>query len=51
LSDDATPGVLRPTLGLWSATLLIVGSSIGSGVFLPSSMARQLGSPSLLVAV
>lgn len=43
---------LRPTLGLRSATLLIVGSSIGSGIFLlPSSMARQVRSPWLLVGV
>ncbi len=43
---------LKPTLGLLSATLLIVGSSIGSGIFrLPSSMAAQVGTPWLLVGV
>ncbi|MFA5860772.1 MAG: amino acid permease [Candidatus Thermoplasmatota archaeon] len=46
------PDELRPTMGLRSATLLIVGSSIGSGIFLlPSSMARQVGSPWLLIGV
>lgn len=43
---------LLPTLGLASATLLIVGSSIGSGIFrLPAQMAEQLGSPWLLLGV
>ncbi|HEX2022449.1 MAG TPA: amino acid permease [Candidatus Thermoplasmatota archaeon] len=43
---------LLPTLGLASATLLIVGSSIGSGIFrLPSQMAAELGSAWLLLAV
>lgn len=43
---------LKPTLGLVSATLLIVGSAIGSGIFrLPAVMADQLGSPWLLIGV
>ena len=43
---------LKPTLGLASATLLIVGSAIGSGIFrLPSVMAEQLGSAWLLLGV
>jgi APA family basic amino acid/polyamine antiporter len=33
-------------LGFWSATAVIIGSIIGSGVFMkPASMAAQLGSP------
>lgn len=47
-----TEAALKPTLGLRSATLLIVGSAIGSGIFLlPSSMAQQVGSPWLLIGV
>lgn len=43
---------LKPTLGLASATLLIVGSAIGSGIFrLPAQMADQLGSGWLLLGV
>lgn len=43
---------LKPTLGLLTATLLIVGSSIGSGIFrLPSLMAGELGSAWLLIGV
>ena len=38
--------------GYWSATSLIIGSIIGSGVFMkPSSMAEQLGSPVWLTLV
>src|SRR3954451_1274208 len=39
-------------LGLYDATMVVVGSMIGSGIFLvPADMARQLGSPGwLLVA-
>ena len=33
-------------LGFWSATAVIIGSIIGSGVFMkPATMAGQLGSP------
>lgn len=43
---------LKPTLGLASATLLIVGSAIGSGIFrLPAQMAAQLDSAWLLLGV
>ena len=39
-------------IGFWSATAIIVGSMIGSGVFMkPASMAGQLGSPVWLTAV
>lgn len=37
---------LAKTIGFWAATSIIVGSMIGSGVFMkPASMAGQLGSP------
>lgn len=50
--ENGAATTLKPTLGLLSATLLIVGSAIGSGIFrLPSTMAGQLGSAWLLLAV
>jgi len=43
---------LQKQIGFWSATALVVGSIIGSGVFMkPSSMAAQLGSPVWLTLV
>ncbi len=38
-------------LGLFSATAIVMGSMIGSGVFIvPAEMSRTLGSPGLLIA-
>ncbi len=38
-------------LGLFSATAIVMGSMIGSGIFIvPADMSRTLGSPALLVA-
>ncbi len=38
-------------MGLFSATALVMGSMIGSGIFLvPADMTRTLGSPALLIA-
>lgn len=38
--------------GLWTATSIVVGSVIGSGIFIrPSMMAAQLGEPSMILAV
>src|SRR5688572_32885100 len=43
---------LAKRIGFWSATAIIVGSIIGSGVFMkPASMATQLGSPVWLTIV
>ncbi len=40
------------TLGFWSATSIVVGSIIGSGVFMkPATMAAQLGSPVWLAII
>lgn len=49
---DRDEGGLRRGLGLFDATAVVVGSMIGSGIFLVSAeMARQIGSPGwLLVA-
>src|SRR6185436_16746699 len=43
---------LRPSLGLFTAIMLVVGGVIGSGIFRkPGVMAGQLGSTELLLAV
>ncbi len=43
---------LAKRIGFWSATSIIIGSIIGSGVFMkPASMAAQLGSPVWLTIV
>lgn len=46
------PGGLTPSLGLFSATMLVAGGVIGSGIFRkPGVMAAQVGSPELLLMV
>lgn len=43
---------LERRLGLWACVSIVVGAAVGSGIFMvPSSMARQLGSPLLLLLV
>jgi len=43
---------LVPTLGLFSATMLVAGGVIGSGIFRkPGVMAAQVGSPELLLMI
>jgi len=43
---------LQKTIGLWSATSIVIGCVIGSGIFMkPATMASQLGSPYLLIIV
>src|SRR5258706_15473728 len=43
---------LARKIGLWSATTIVIGSVIGSGIFMkPATMAGQLGSPYLLIVV
>ena len=43
---------LQRVLGLWSAISIVIGTVIGSGVFLvPSTMIRYVGSPRNLFAV
>ncbi len=48
----ATSGGLVKGLGLLDATTIVMGSMIGSGIFIVSAdIARQVGSPGLLLAV
>jgi basic amino acid/polyamine antiporter, APA family len=48
----STNSTLAKKIGFWSATAIIIGSMIGSGVFMkPASMAAQLGSPVWLTVV
>src|ERR1700750_1916519 len=43
---------LKKSLGLWSAVSLVIGSIIGSGIFMrPAYMAARLPSPMLLFTV
>ena len=47
-----TQNSLQKRIGFWSATSIVIGSIIGSGVFMkPSTMAAQLGSPVWLTLV
>src|SRR3954469_20004411 len=43
---------LRPSLGVFTTTMLVVGGVIGSGIFRkPGVMAAELGSPEVLLLV
>src|SRR5580704_14271000 len=43
---------LKKSIGVWSAISIVIGSVIGSGIFMrPASMAQRLGSPKLLLLV
>ena len=56
MNEPATPraGQLRliPTLGIFSAVMLVAGGVIGSGIFRKAGvMAAQVGSPEVLLGV
>src|SRR5947207_3794526 len=53
LRDQSPPPArLLPALGLFSATMLVAGGVIGSGIFRkPGVMASQIGSPEVLLGV
>jgi len=43
---------LKRDLGIWSAAAIVVGTVIGSGIFLvPNAMVRNVGSPAMVFAV
>ncbi|MCC7195353.1 MAG: amino acid permease [Gemmatimonadaceae bacterium] len=51
-SPPAPSGVLQRRLGLWSATAVVIGSTIGSGIFRsPAGIADKLPGPGPLLAV
>lgn len=52
LADSGSHGPLRRTLGLWPAMTIVIGTIIGSGIFLvPSAMIKAVGSPAMVFAV
>ena len=51
MNDAAAPVGYARRIGLFSATMLVVGGIIGSGIFLnPAIVAQRVGSPQLIVA-
>ena len=49
---DLAPDGLRRVLGVWSAASIVVGTIIGSGIFLvPSSMIQHVGSPETVLLI
>ncbi len=54
-AETSDPSAAKPalvaSLGLFSATAIVVGSMIGSGIFIvPAEISRDVGSPALLIA-
>ncbi len=50
-TPDREPA-LRRALGLWPAVSIVIGTAIGSGIFLvPSDMIKAVGSPAMVFAV
>ena len=51
MSDPASPGLVR-RLGVFDATMLVMGGIIGSGIFVtPAEVARHVDTPILIVGV
>jgi APA family basic amino acid/polyamine antiporter len=49
---STTTSSLARKIGLWSATTIVIGSVIGSSIFMkPATMAAQLGSPVMIIIV
>src|ERR1700752_1630992 len=53
MSNGASPSQKLPrTLGLWSSVALVVGITIGSGIFRsPAGIAQKVPSPTLVIAL
>src|SRR3979490_1713766 len=53
MTTPSSPAVsLKRDLGLWSAVALVVGTVIGSGIFIvPNTMIRNVGSPGMVFVV
>ena len=51
-SDQPRHPELKRVLGIWSAAAIVVGTVIGSGIFLvPSEMVKNVGTPAMVFAV
>jgi len=51
-SPTSQPVSLKRDLGLWAAVALVVGTVIGSGIFIvPRDMVRNVGSPGMVFVV
>ena len=47
-----SPSRLPRSIGLWSAIAVVIGSTIGSGIFRsPAGIAQKVPSPSLMIAL
>src|SRR6266567_4886117 len=52
MSAPSTTTSLKRDLGPWSALALVVGTVIGSGIFIvPNTMVRNVGSPGMVFVV
>lgn len=48
----ASPATLKRDLGVWAAVAIVVGTTIGSGIFLvPKTVIQDVGTPAMLFAV
>src|SRR5690349_15982935 len=51
-APPGAPAALRRRLGFWETTLIVIGVTIGSGIFrVPASVADTVGSPFGVAAV
>jgi APA family basic amino acid/polyamine antiporter len=52
MAEETKPGALERGLGLWGALAIVVGTTIGSGIFVvPKDMVANVGSPGMVMAV
>src|SRR6267143_3934690 len=52
VQSTSTTGTLPRTLGLWSSVALVIGITIGSGIFRsPAGIAQKVPSPALMLAL
>src|SRR5258705_13819243 len=52
MSGPDPAGKLPRTLGLWSSVALVIGITIGSGIFRsPAGIAQKVPSPTLMIAL
>lgn len=52
MSESGKRPELERVLGLWAAVAMVVGTTIGSGIFrVPSAMVAEVGSPAMVAAV